>query len=154
MASISASSMCRNCLGLSSLAQYAIRSCTSAHEIWTANKRWKLTVTILFPYLNRCSTSTRSQIIMEKNINIAICAWYSLHYQRGESGLASGGHEDQGGFLRRVLPDGGVGGLVHRGHARAVVLAGVALCIYSIYTHSEGEGTDSVAALIYSYIII
>lgn len=57
---------------------------------------------------------------------------YTVQYQCSEACLASGGHEDQGGFLRRVLPDGGVGGLVHRGHAGAVVLAREALLHYII----------------------
>ena len=48
-------------------------------------------------------------------------------YQGGEAGLASGRHENESGFLRRVFPDGCVGGFVHGGHARAVVLAGVTL---------------------------
>mmetsp|Transcript_21616 Transcript_21616/g.58162 ORF Transcript_21616/g.58162 Transcript_21616/m.58162 type:complete len:581 (-) Transcript_21616:369-2111(-) len=44
----------------------------------------------------------------------------------GEARLAAAGDEDERGLVWRVLHDGAVRGLVHGGHARAVVLARVA----------------------------
>ena len=44
--------------------------------------------------------------------------------ERGETRLTSTRHEDEDGLGGRVGADGLEGGLVHGGHARAVMLAG------------------------------
>mmetsp|Transcript_11443 Transcript_11443/g.26919 ORF Transcript_11443/g.26919 Transcript_11443/m.26919 type:complete len:529 (-) Transcript_11443:2266-3852(-) len=55
--------------------------------------------------------------------------------ERGEAGLAPAGDEDEDGVLGRVLEDGAVRGLVHRGHPWAVVRPGEAT---DVYLHGHG----------------
>ena len=68
--------------------------------------------------------------------------------ERGEARLASRRHEHDHRLGGRVLANGGVRGLVHRRHARAVVLAGVARDV-----HLQLDGTHRVAEVIQPAVV-